>query len=114
MERAEQWAILHLEAPVACSLPCAGVGSHRPLTLTLTLTLTKVRLFRYATGKTRRTYDEGVEALHELQKGGDEAYRLEAFDFGRRMAVEREYRANQDAAPSSVCFDETGKLMLFA
>jgi peptidylprolyl isomerase domain and WD repeat-containing protein 1 len=82
--------------------------------MTLTLTLTKVRLFRYATGKTRRTYDEGVEALHELQKGGDEAYRLEAFDFGRRMAVEREYRANQDAAPSSVCFDETGKLMLFA
>ena len=30
------------------------------------------------------------------------------------MAVEREYRANQEAAPSSVCFDETGKLMLFA
>ena len=34
----------------------------------------KVRLFRYATGKTRRTYDEGVDALHELQRGGDEAY----------------------------------------
>ena len=28
VERAEQWAILHLEAPVACSLPCAGIGSH--------------------------------------------------------------------------------------
>jgi len=28
VERAEQWAILHLESPVACSLPCAGIGSH--------------------------------------------------------------------------------------
>jgi len=92
------------------SLSVSPDGAH----FAVTSSDAKVRLFRYATGKTRRTYDEGLDALHELQKGGDEAYRLEAFDFGRRMAVEREYRANQEAAPSSVCFDETGKLMLFA
>ena len=27
-ESAEQWAVLQLEAPVACSLPCLGIGSH--------------------------------------------------------------------------------------
>lgn len=27
-ESAEQWAVLQLEAPVACSLPCSGIGSH--------------------------------------------------------------------------------------
>ena len=72
--------------------------------------------------KTRRTYDESSESLHALQKDGDDAYRLEAldelsmnlsvlneslltddacrfeaFDFGRRMAVEREYRASPEA-----------------
>jgi len=81
-----------------------------------------VRLFSFRTGKTRRTYDESSESLHALQKDGDDAYRLEAldelsmnlsvineslltddayrreaFDFGRRMAVEREYRASPEA-----------------
>ena len=27
-ESAEQWAVLQLEAPVTCSLPCMGIGSH--------------------------------------------------------------------------------------
>jgi len=74
----------------------------------------KVRIFRYRTGKTRRTYDESSESLHALQKTGDDAYRLEAFDFGRRMAVEREYRASVGASCTNVCFDETGKLVIFA
>ena len=46
---------------------------------------------------------------------GDDAYRLEAFDFGRRMAVEREYRAaigstgTGGAPPSNVIFDASGR-----
>ena len=39
-----------------------------------------MRLFSFRTGKTRRTYDETSESLHALQKDGDDAYRLEAFD----------------------------------
>ena len=107
-------ALSPTSAPTLSSTLSSTLASTPAPTPAPALSALKVRLFRYATGKTRRTYDEGLDALHELQKGGDEAYRLEAFDFGRRMAVEREYRANQEAAPSSVCFDETGKLMLFA
>ncbi|KAL1521995.1 hypothetical protein AB1Y20_021640 [Prymnesium parvum] len=80
----------------------------------VTSTDSKVRVYRYLTGKTRRTYDESYDALNQLQKEGDDAYRLEAFDFGRRMAVEREYRAaGASAPPSNVCFDRTSSLIIF-
>ena len=79
----------------------------------------KLRIYRYASGKTRRTYDESPDALHALQREGDDAYRLEAFDFGRRMAVEREYHAAAGAAgattaPSNAVFDESGAHVIFA
>ena len=53
--------------------------------------------------------------MHALQKDGDDAYRLEAFDFGRRMAVEREYRAAaaSGAPPSNVLFDASGRYLLY-
>ena len=52
--------------------------------------------------------------MHALQKEGDDAYRLEAFDFGRRMAVEREYRAALPSAPpSNVLFDATGRFLIY-
>ena len=94
------------------SLSVSPDGTH----FAVTSSDAKVRLFRYATGKTRRTYDESFDALNELQKSGGDAYRLEAFDFGRRMAVEREYRhaMASGAPPSNVVFDETGRLMLYA
>ena len=74
----------------------------------------KVRLFRFVSGKCRRTFDESYDAMHSVQKDGDDAYRLEAFDFGRRMAVEREYRAaNASAPPSNVIFDATGRFLIY-
>ena len=98
----------------------------------------KVRLFRWASGKLLRSFDEGYDAMNALQKGGDDAYRLEAFDFGRRMAVEREYRAALGAAgpsggsgsgasggggaaaagangtpPSNVLFDASGRYLIY-
>ena len=74
----------------------------------------RVRLYRYASGKCMRVFDEGSDATHQLQKEGDAAYRLEAFDFGRRMAVEREYRAAGAAAPpSNAIFDATGRFLLY-
>ena len=52
--------------------------------------------------------------MQALQKEGDGAYRLEAFDFGRRMAVEREYRAALPAAPpSNVLFDASGRFLIY-
>ena len=76
----------------------------------------KVRLFQYASGKCLRVLDESYEAMHHVQKEGGEAYRLEAFDFGRRMAVEREYRAAVagGAAPASnALFDASSRFLLY-
>lgn len=95
---------------VPTSLSISPDGEH----FAVTATDYKVRLYVYATGKTRRTYDESYDALNTLQKEGDEAYRLEAFDFGRRMAVEREYRAAANAPPSGAIFDRTGTLLIFS
>eukprot|EP00308_Calcidiscus_leptoporus_P024452 CAMPEP_0119354182 /NCGR_PEP_ID=MMETSP1334-20130426/3213_1 /TAXON_ID=127549 /ORGANISM="Calcidiscus leptoporus, Strain RCC1130" /LENGTH=613 /DNA_ID=CAMNT_0007367667 /DNA_START=39 /DNA_END=1880 /DNA_ORIENTATION=- len=92
------------------SLSVSADGRH----FALTATDLKIRIYSFRSGKTRRTYDEGLDALHTLQKTGDDAYRLEAFDFGRRMAVEREYRAAAGAPASNVAFDETGAFVIFA
>jgi hypothetical protein len=50
----------------------------------------RVRVFSFASGKLRRSYDESPEAAAELQRHGGEALKLEPIDFGRRLAVERE------------------------
>lgn len=90
----------------------------------------KVRLFRWASGKLLRSFDEGYDAMNALQKGGDDAFRLEAFDFGRRMAVEREYRAalaapaatassaasaaaSNGTPPTNVLFDASGRYLIY-
>jgi len=92
------------------SLSISPDGEH----FALTASDAKVRLFRYGSGRCVCTFDEGPDALHSLQKEGDDAYRLEAFDFGRRMAVEREYRAAGPAAPPSNClFDHSGRFLLY-
>lgn len=44
-------------------------------------------MFRFATGKLRRSYDESIEAAQDLQRNGGEATKLDAIDFGRRLAV---------------------------
>ena len=51
------------------SLSVAPDGEH----FAVTATDYKVRLFRYTTGKTRRTYDESYDALNGLQKEGGPA-----------------------------------------
>jgi len=92
------------------SLAIAPDGEH----FAITASDYKVRLFRYASGKCLRTFDESSDAMHNLQKEGDATFRLEAFDFGRRMAVEREYRAAGASAPASnAIFDATGRYLLY-
>jgi hypothetical protein len=55
-----------------------------------------VRVFSFASGKLRRSYDESPEAAAELQRHGGEALKLEPIDFGRRLAVERELVADEE------------------
>ena len=70
------------------SLSIAPDGTH----FVVTCSAQRLRVYEYATGRVVLELDETVDALNLLQKENDE-FRLETFDFGRRMAVEREYRA---------------------
>mmetsp|Transcript_11457 Transcript_11457/g.35010 ORF Transcript_11457/g.35010 Transcript_11457/m.35010 type:complete len:644 (+) Transcript_11457:87-2018(+) len=76
----------------------------------------QVRVFRFATGKLIRKYDESLPRTHELQ---DREKRLDPADFGRRMARERaldsalEAREDHVALPNAV-FDESGNFLIYA
>ncbi|OWZ21210.1 Peptidylprolyl isomerase domain and WD repeat-containing protein 1 [Phytophthora megakarya] len=70
----------------------------------------QIRVFRFATGKLRRKYDESLAVFEDAQ--ADETLHLDALDFGRRAAVEREL-ADSDAV-SNCIFDESGYFILYA
>ncbi|RLN81129.1 hypothetical protein BBJ28_00016101 [Nothophytophthora sp. Chile5] len=69
----------------------------------------QIRVFRFATGKLRRKYDESLTVFEDAQ--ADETLHLDAIDFGRRAAVEREL-ASSDAVANCV-FDESGHFILY-
>jgi len=73
-----------------------------------------VRVFRFQTGKLRRTYDESVAAANELQRGESELYNLEPIDFGRRMAGEKDLMADPEAPQPNAIFDESGNFIIYA
>ena len=60
----------------------------------------------------RRVYDESPDAAAELQRAGGPAFRLEAIDFGRRLAAERERVADPGALASNAVFDDSGHFLL--
>ena len=67
----------------------------------------RVRVFRFQTGKLRRTYDE-------LQRGESELYNLEPIDFGRRLAGEKDLIADTEAPQPNAIFDESGNFIIYA
>ena len=77
----------------------------------------RVRVWRVATGRLRRTYDESSDAAGELQRAGPEGLRLEPIDFGRRQALDKELNAESSSNGSSigvapnVIFDESGNFI---
>ncbi len=74
----------------------------------------RVRVFRFQTGKLRRTYDESLAAANELQRGESELYNLEPIDFGRRMAGEKDLMADPEAPQPNAIFDESGNFIIYA
>jgi peptidylprolyl isomerase domain and WD repeat-containing protein 1 len=73
-----------------------------------------VRLFKFRTGKMVREYDESIATHTAHQKDGTGSYKLDAIDFGRRMAVERSIIEKGDLAPTSnVVFDHSGVFILY-
>ncbi|XP_020592745.1 peptidyl-prolyl cis-trans isomerase CYP71 isoform X2 [Phalaenopsis equestris] len=74
----------------------------------------RIRVYRFKTGKMWRMYDESLEVAQDLQRSDVPLYRLEAIDFGRRMAVEREIEKTESAPQSNAIFDESCNFLLYA
>ncbi|KAH9699900.1 peptidyl-prolyl cis-trans isomerase CYP71 [Citrus sinensis] len=74
----------------------------------------RIRVFWFRTGKLRRVYDESLEVAQDLQRSDAPLYRLEAIDFGRRMAVEKEIEKTETAPPSNAIFDESSNFLIYA
>uniref|UniRef100_A0A9I9CK09 peptidylprolyl isomerase n=1 Tax=Cucumis melo TaxID=3656 RepID=A0A9I9CK09_CUCME len=73
----------------------------------------RIRVFWYRTGKLRRVYDESLEVAQDLQRSDAPLYRLEAIDFGRRMAVEKEIEKAESAPQPNAVFDESSNFLIY-
>lgn len=74
----------------------------------------KVRVFDFPTAKLYRTYDESIATITEMQQAGTlSSEPLEAIEFGRRIAVERELENPVLRNRISVIFDESGHFILY-
>ncbi|XP_020087991.1 peptidyl-prolyl cis-trans isomerase CYP71 isoform X2 [Ananas comosus] len=74
----------------------------------------RIRVFWFKTGKLRRVYDESLEVAQDLQRSDVPLYRLEAIDFGRRMAVEKEIEKTEHAPQPNAVFDESCNFLIYA
>lgn len=73
----------------------------------------KVRLFDFASAKLHRTYDESLQALEEMQQAGAQSQKVDAVEFGRRMAQERDVESATLKNKSNIIFDETGNFLIY-
>ncbi|XVF05211.1 hypothetical protein REPUB_Repub05bG0152500 [Reevesia pubescens] len=74
----------------------------------------RIRVFWFRTGKLRRVYDESLEVTQDLQKSDAPMYQLEAIDFGKRMAVEKEIEKTETAPQQNEVFDERSNFLIYA
>lgn len=70
-------------------------------------------------GKLLRKYDESLEAIQEMQQAGTAIYQVETMEFGRRLAMEKEFElpgpdGHIPARWSNVIWDETGAFIIYA
>ncbi|KAK3996465.1 putative peptidyl-prolyl cis-trans isomerase [Cladorrhinum sp. PSN332] len=73
----------------------------------------KIRLFDFATAKLQRTYDESLAVIEEMQQAGTAMQKLDAVEFGRRLAQEREIESPAYRDKFNVVFDESGHFLLY-
>lgn len=74
----------------------------------------RIRVFWFKTGKLRRVYDESLEVAQDLQKSDVPLYHLDAIDFGRRMAVEKEIEKTENVPQPNAVFDESCNFLIYA
>eukprot|EP00466_Bigelowiella_natans_P016177 jgi/Bigna1/57833/fgenesh1_pm.31_\ len=78
----------------------------------------RIRVFKFATGRLIRMYDENLDMYNKQQQDEDSRFHLDNIDFGRRMAIERELdKESQDdekrIPPSNVVFDQSGNFIIY-
>ncbi|KAL5583176.1 hypothetical protein UlMin_015618 [Ulmus minor] len=74
----------------------------------------RIRVFWFETGKLRRVYDESLEVAQDLQRSDVPLYHLEAIDFGRRMAVDKEIEKTEGVPLPNAVFDESSNFLIYA
>lgn len=80
-----------------------------------------MRIFNFLTGKKTRQYDESLAAIEQMQQAGTAVQKLDAMEFYRRMAVERELGKNGEGETceggllrtANAVWDETGNFILY-
>ncbi|QCE09438.1 hypothetical protein DEO72_LG10g657 [Vigna unguiculata] len=61
-----------------------------------------------------KTSVSAIEVAQDLQRSDAPLYRLEAIDFGRRMAVEKEIEKTESAPLPNAVFDESSNFLIYA
>ncbi|ORX46991.1 peptidyl-prolyl cis-trans isomerase cyp15 [Hesseltinella vesiculosa] len=74
----------------------------------------QVRLFKVATGKVYRKYDESLQTISEMQQAGTSIHKLDDMEFGRRLAVDRELEKTSQSQYVNAVFDESGNFVIYA
>ncbi|KAI9193340.1 uncharacterized protein BJ171DRAFT_528938 [Polychytrium aggregatum] len=74
-----------------------------------------IRIFNFKTGKLIRKYDESLSVITEMKQAGTLGDQLDDMEFGRRLAIEREFGQGKSGQVSTanVIFDESGNFILY-
>jgi len=74
----------------------------------------RLRVFRFTTGKMLRAYDESLEMFTAAQSDPNMSeLHLDRFDFGRRIAVEKEMRKSPALMYQQAAFDESDNFLIY-
>lgn len=73
-----------------------------------------MQVFSFPRGRLLKVYDESLEWFTGAQSDPNEArLHLEHFDFGKRVAVEKEMRKSALRRLQCCCFDESSSFQIF-
>ncbi|RUP43816.1 peptidyl-prolyl cis-trans isomerase [Jimgerdemannia flammicorona] len=73
----------------------------------------QVRVFKFRTGKLMRKYDESLQVISEMQQAGTAIYKLDAMEFGKRLAVEKELEKSSQSVTINAVFDDSGHFIIY-
>ena len=73
----------------------------------------KIRIFDFASAQLQRTYDESLQVMEEMQQAGTALQKLDAVEFGRRLAQEREIESPTLRDKFNIIWDESGHFLLY-